>query len=196
VSKSKRLKPEPLASVPEFLETVVALTTLEALKRKIEAERDAELIAVKARYDQRLAPVLTEIKGRLALAEAYAEAHRKELLPPKAKSALYGLARFGWREGNRTVATLRRDLTAEQVIASLKAIGLGDYVRTTEEIARAKLLADCRNDKTIAIVAQTARGPRRRHIALARAGLKITQGENFFVEPTSDAAETMKTEAA
>jgi len=187
--KSKRIKPQPLKSSAEFLSTIVALTTLEATKRKMEAERDLELQALNRRFDARLDPVLAEIKGRMALAETYAEEHRKELLPPKAKSAIYALARFGWREGNRKVALLAR-VTPEQAIAALKALGLDEYVRKTEELAKDKLLGDCKDDKTLPYT--RPEGGQMVPVALADVGLKITQTETFYVEPTSEAADAIK----
>lgn len=191
MKKTKRIKPQPLQTQEQFEATIAAIVTLEATKRAIEAERDLELQRVNSSFDARIDPVLAQLKGRMALAAAYADEHRKELLTGKTKSALCGLARFGWREGNRKVEQLAR-VTVENAIAALKALGLGDYVRPKEEIAKDKILADCKDDKTIAVRVVVQKLETWLSVPLANAGLKITQGESFFVEPASDAAETLK----
>lgn len=197
MSKSNRIKSTPIANKIEFLATVSSLAMLEARKRQIEAERDLELQAVNRRFDALTEPLAAQMKGQMALAEAYAEAHREELLPKDAKSVRVTMATYGWRTGNRAVSLLSR-VTVDHAIRALKALGLGGYVAQKEEIAKAKILADCQDDKTIAVELGGAweAGMVKRQVPLADAGLKITQGETFFVEPTSEAAETLKSAAA
>lgn len=188
--KSKRIKPQPLQSAEEFFAVVDALVKLEATKRKYEAARDLALQRVNEAFDLKLAPVLAEIKGKLALAGPYAEANRKTLLPPKLKSTVRGLARFGFREGNRKVE-LRSGITVEHAINALKALGLTNYVATKEEIAKAKILADCKDDLSLAVRDPGSELETWRSVPLANAGLRITQGEGFYIEPASDAAAIM-----
>lgn len=197
MSKSNRIKSTPIANKIEFLATVSSLAMLEARKRQIDAERDLELQAVNRRFDALTEPIAAQMKGQMALASAYAEAHRDELLPKDAKSVRVTMATFGWRTGNRTVGLLSR-VTVEHAIRALKALGLGAYVAQKEEIAKARILADAKDDKTITVTLGGDRvaGLVKRQVPLADAGLKITQGEAFFVEPTSEAAETLKSAAA
>jgi phage host-nuclease inhibitor protein Gam len=189
MKSTKRMKPQPLQTAAEFFAVVDALVTLEAHKRKIEAERDIAKQKIETEFSARLAPVLAEIKGKLALAGDYADDHRSELLPDKkAKSFRRGLTSIGWRTGNRKVDT-RSGVTVERAIELLKSVGLADFVRQKEEINKEKILDACKDDKTITV------GVGLKHeitVAIADAGLKITQGEGFYVEPASDAAETMK----
>jgi len=198
--KTKRLKPTPIATRDEFHENISALLTLEALTRKINAERDARLIEVNREFDARIAPYLADIKGRMALVSDYAEKNRSELLPKKeVKSFTAGLARVGWRTGNRTVAQ-RYGVTAEQAINALEALHLEAYVRTKKEIARDLILADCTDDATLSRPKRDAHGqiilensqPILESVALADVGLKIAQTENLFVEPISENADTLK----
>ncbi len=189
--KSKRIKPQPLQSAEEFFAIVDALVKLEATKRKYEAARDLALQRVNAAFDLKLAPVLAEIKGKLALAGPFAEANRKTLLPPKLKSTVRGLARFGFRDGNRKVE-LRNGVTVEHAINALKALGITDYVAKKEEIAKAKILTDCKDDETLSVRDPGAELETWRSVPLANAGLRITQGEGFYIEPASDAANTLK----
>jgi phage host-nuclease inhibitor protein Gam len=188
MKKTTRIKSSPIATTIEFVATVSELAMLETKKRAIEAQRDTELQRIYTIFDEALAPVVERIRGQMALAEAYADAHRAELLPKDAKSVKTSLATYGWRTGNRAVALLSR-VTVDHAINALKALGLGGYVATKEEIARAKILADCKDDKTLTIAVSPITS---REIALADAGLKITQAEAFFVDPTSETAETLK----
>lgn len=202
--KSTRLKPTPLATRADFEANIDALLALEAQQRKIAAERDAELLAVTARYDERLAPIELQIKGRLALLSAYAETHRAELLPGKdSKSTTIGLARVGWRIGNRAVVLMSK-VTTDHVINALKAIGLDCYVAKKEEIARQQILADCKDDKTLQVEAVDPCGqvvvqdgkPVTKTVPLAEVGLRIKQEETFYIEPLSEDGKALKAEAA
>lgn len=186
--KSKRIKSTPIASRGEFFDRVNEIASLETRKRAIEAQRDAELQAVNLRFDRQLEPIVEQMKGKLALAEAYAETNRGDLLPKDAKSALVALARYGWRTGNRTVKLLSR-VTEENAINALKALGLGRYVDTTETIAKARILADCVDDRTLPV-----HDPKGVAQPLSEVGLRIAQSETFFIEPTSESAETVKPE--
>ncbi len=192
--KKKRLKPQPLATREDFFAGVDTLLNLEAIKRKLEAQRDLERQKVDAFYADELASVEATIKGVLALAEAYADAHRAELLPDKtAKSFKYNLAQIGWRTGNRKVDTMSR-VTVENAINALKAIGLGAFVASKEEINKAKILIECKDDKTIAIEVTDEKASLKTYqsVPLANAGLKITQAEGFYIEPAGPAADTLK----
>jgi phage host-nuclease inhibitor protein Gam len=204
MKKNTRIKAQPIATRSEFLANVSALLSLEALKRKINGERDMALLKVNAEFDARLSPIVAEIKGRIALAEDYADDHRSDLLPKKdAKSFTTGAARVGWRTGNRTVAQ-RSGVTVEQAINALKGLGLEAYVRLREEIAKDSILNDCKDDKTLlrpvrdpvgAIVMENGE-PKMEAVDIASAGLKISQGESFYIEPSSESAETLTPSAA
>jgi phage host-nuclease inhibitor protein Gam len=200
MAKSTRLKIQPLATRADFNEQISALLQLEVQKRKIIAERDAELLQVTERHKARLVPIDTDIKGRMALAKDYATSHRTELLAKKdAKSFVEGAGRAGWHTGNRTVE-LRHGVTAEKAVAALLALHLDGYVRVKYELDRSAILSDCKDDKTLSREKRDRQGviqmkdgePIIEAVELAAAGLKITQAEVFFVESNSEAAETLK----
>lgn len=196
MKKSTRIKVTPIANTTEFHATVSELARLELQARTINLKREDELQRVNKIFDQAIEPIAEKMKGLGALALAYAEAHRDQLLPKGAKSVGLSFATYGWRTGNRTVGLLSR-VTVEHVINALKAAGLGDaYVVTKEELSRAKILADCKDDKTLPY--QVLKDGVVQDVKLADFGLKISQTESFYVEPVSatDAAETIKPEVA
>jgi phage host-nuclease inhibitor protein Gam len=147
--KKTRIKPVSIATQIEFEAAVGELAKLELHKRTINDAREVELQRINTHYDSLASPVAERMKAVGALVVAYAEAHRAELLPKEAKSVKLTLATYGWRTGNRTVALMYK-VTVENAINALKAGGLGDaYVATKEEIAQSKILADCKDDKTL-----------------------------------------------
>lgn len=98
--KSKRIKAQPLTREEfELLLERIAIKTTDL--RTLETSRDQAIQAVQAAYAPRIDSCEALIKADVALCEKYAEEHRDELLPGKAKSAETGLVRFGFRMGNR-----------------------------------------------------------------------------------------------
>lgn len=192
--KSIRIKAQQLETRAEFNAAVDAAANYATMIAYIEARRDKAIVRLQQKFGEKIAPLAVQRDAQVQLAETYADAHRKELLPKDRKSADIPTATFGWREGNRTVQVLQK-LKADAVVAKLKEVGLASYVRTTEEIAKDKILADCRNGKTIPLAPKTE-GGRRRHVATARASLRITQGETFFIQPKVETIAAVKTAAA
>jgi len=204
MAKSPRIKLLPLATRADFNEQVIAILELEVRRRQITAERDAKLLAINKEYDARLAPLNSDIKGRMALAKDYADANSTELLPKKeARSFTHGLARVGWRTGQRTVET-RYGVNVAQAIKSLHDLGLSAFIRVKEELNKEAILEGCTDDKTLNRVVCDPAGnvvlqdgqPVTEAVHISAAGLKISQGESFYVEPASKDASTLKTEAA
>lgn len=194
MKKTTRIKPAKLATQLEFEATIADIVRLDIESRAIANRREKELERINTIYDAEQAPVSAQIKALLAQALNYAEEHRAELLPKDAKRVRLSLATYGWRTGNRTLALLAR-VSEENAINALKAGGLADeYVATKEVLARAKILADCKDDKTLPYL-RPVEGVMQ-PVKLADFGLKVVQSEAFFVEPVSatDAAETIRVE--
>jgi phage host-nuclease inhibitor protein Gam len=197
---SKRLKLQTLKTEREFHSTLNAIAALQAAANKVIAKRDAEIVAIQQRYAGTLDPITHELAALVALAEAYADEHRAELLPKDRKSVDTATCTYGWRTGNRTVRPLNKQWTEAKIIEALEHACLDDYVREVKEIAKDKILADCEDNKTLAqpaaidedgdeiIPAET--------IALADVGVKITQSESFYIEPKAESGETLKASEA
>lgn len=187
---TKRLKAPAIATEEEFRAQVSEIAHLQNQVTAIAARRDGVVQRVQARYAEKIAPIDAAIDARLALVEKYAEAHRAELLPKDRKSADTVLAIFGWRTGNRTVKFTSKKVTEESAILALELAGLGIYVRTVKEIAKDKILADCKDDKTLPFTLGE------KTVTLEMLGLKIAQSETFYVEPKAETGETLKPVAA
>lgn len=191
---TKRLKAPSLASEAEFRALVDEIAALQAIAAEAIAKRELIVQRIQQRYAIRLQPIEDAIDAKLALVEKYAEEHRAELLPKDRKSAETTLATFGWRTGNRTVSALGKKWTLSAIITALKVFGLSRYIRTTPELAKELLLAECTDDKTVTVTVggDPVAGFVKKQVALADVGLKITQKETFYIEPKAENAETLK----
>lgn len=140
-----------------------------------------------AAFAVKMTPLENELHLLVGQAEKYAEENRKELLPGKEKSASTGGGTFGFRTGNRTTKTLSK-WTWEKVVEALRANKLTAYIVNKPEPSKVKILADAKDG----ILTNEAGEP----VALSQVGIKIDQGEVFYIEPKTEGTPTIKAEAA
>lgn len=190
MKKNTRTKSVGLASDAEFYATLNRVAAIQLEIVAIGAARDHAVQQAQLESATAIAELQAEIDGKLALCEKYGSAHRKELLEPDKKSAETAVARWGFRLGNRTVKMASRGITEADAIAVLKANKLGGYVRQLEELAKDKILSEAVTDEKLGGVTLTnSDGEALRLVDL---GLKIHQGETFFIEAKVDTAETAR----
>jgi phage host-nuclease inhibitor protein Gam len=147
------------------------------------ARADAESVAINARMDEqfteireanadRLAELQKTKDGAFEIMQAYAVENRDTLFAKK-KSMETAHGVLGFRIGNPKPKTLK-GFTWAAVLMLAKAL-MPEYVRTTEELAKDKLLAD-RNKKAVADL-------------FPKIGIEVIQDETFFVEPKKEAVD-------
>jgi phage host-nuclease inhibitor protein Gam len=185
---SKRIKAPALKTRAEFDETVDRCVELQNKLDLLTARQARAQQRVLAAFALKMEPIETELKLRAAEAEKYADEHRAEIIPDKSKSAQTALGTFGYRTGNPTTKTLSKAWTWEKIIEALKASKLGAYLVNKPEVAKAKILADGKTG-----ILTNAEG---QPVALSAVGIKIDQGEVFYIEPKTDGTPTIKAEAA
>lgn len=207
MSKTTRVKPQTYATREEFLAAVDRAADLDVMIRYINARRDKAVLRVTEKFAEKAAPHVAELKAIMALAEKYAEENREELLPKKAKrkSLDTKVATFGFAEGKRSVKLLH-GIKEEGAVESLHTARLDRFVRTKEEVARDAILIECKDDETLlrpVIDLKTGKPvldehqqPKMEAVKLSMVGLKISQGESFYVKARVEMAEPMKAEAA
>jgi len=198
-----RIKAKTLTTREEFNAAVQSAADHDLMIRFIATRRDRAIARIQARFGEKITPHEVERDAQIALAEKYADAHRKELLPDekKKKSAETATATFGYRTGNRKVGLLHK-VTEANAIASLEALRLSRFVRTVKEVDKERLLRESTDDKTVQrqvldpvgepVVDPETQLPKTEAIALSTAGVKITQAETFYVEPKIESAEAIK----
>lgn len=169
--KTQRIKASSLRTRAEFDTSIDQLARLTVELRAATAERDEKLQLVRAKYDAPCADLTAQIDALALAVEKYAEEHREELLPGKAKSAETALAVFGFRLGQPTLKTLNKAWTWDRVLEELGARGLSRFIRTKKEPDKDAIKQHLPAEQ------------------LAAVGCRIDQAETFFVEPKEQHAE-------
>ena len=178
----KKTPAEPaINSIEALNSTVDNVAKLEVELRRLQAERDKEMQALREKHDGRIEHVEKTIKRLVALAETYCLAHRGNVFTAASKSAASALARFGFRDGNPSLCLLNRKWKWESVIEALRAAKLFEFLRTVT-------VTDVNKDKL--------KTSQLSDVELAAVGLRIDQAERFFVEPKSDDAARITTDSA
>ena len=97
-------------------------------------DRDRRIDNIKEEYSKMALPLQNRIKKLEADVKAYADAHRAELT---GKSRTLNFGTVGYRISSRLILPASK---AAEAIATLKALGRKEFVKTTETLDRAALL--------------------------------------------------------
>ena len=172
---SKRIKAESFRTRIDFEIAVDRISYAQIELRNTEVTRDEAVLQVQQAYGPAITELQDEIKTKVTLCEKYALEHRAELLPDekRAKSAETVLARYGFRTGMPVLKLLSKG-TWEKVTDKLRALGKMKFVRVSYE-----------TDKQALLTAQTTED-------LSALGVKVVQGEAFYIEPKAEGAEAVK----
>lgn len=138
----------------------------------ITAKMDLEMTKIREKYADQLAE-LNDVKERsFDIVQVYALENKEELFS-KRKSVESAHGVFGFRTGTPKLKTLK-GFTWPAVVNLCKEF-LPDYVRTTYEVAKDKLLADRDKEEV------------RNHFE--DVGVMVTQDETFYLEPKKEDSE-------
>jgi phage host-nuclease inhibitor protein Gam len=173
---TSRIKAPSLKTREAFLDAVNECAILQTERRKLTAARDAKIQDIQDRFADEIEDLDRRIKERVALAEKFAESHRDELFPRQAKSASSGLATYGFRLGQPTLVLLNRRWSWEHVIDAIKSSFPKRFVRVKETVDKDALKAELDEAQ------------------LASVGCRIQQTDTFYIEPTVEGAEAIKSE--
>lgn len=189
-TKKAREKQERIQSVAsqEGMEAMVAeITALQIEAAKVQAQiaektADSErLLATVIRpLQKQVEAIAKQAKKRLARVQVYVTEHRDQLMPGEKKSFELPTAVVGFATSTKPKVTLANEGDEWcDVVERLEALPWGeDYVRYPEPEVDKQALIEDRNELTAK--------------QLSAAGLRIEQGEKFYVEPKSLVAETAK----
>lgn len=127
----------PAAQTRQDAETLLAeIGSAQRRVTEIEAAMNDRLSAIKAEFEQQAAPFNDAITAKFASLQVWAEANREELLTGRSKTVRLATGELNWR---RTPPSVRIQ-GAEVVMENLKKLGLGDLIRTKEEINKDAIL--------------------------------------------------------
>ena len=130
------------ASAPQTRDDCAAeIRAIGDLQRGItrqQADMNDAIAVITARHQPELERLGAEVKRRAAGVQAYCEANRAELTDGgRVKFANFLTGEVTWRQRPPSVKITK----VEAVIKTLKALGLGRYLRTKEEIDKDAILA-------------------------------------------------------
>lgn len=97
-------------------------------------DRDRRIDNIKEEYSKMALPLQNRIKKLEGDVKAYADAHRAELT---GKSRTLNFGTIGYRISSRLILPASK---AAEAIATLKAMGRKEFIKTTETLDRAALL--------------------------------------------------------
>lgn len=149
--------------------------------QKITAEIELQCAKIREKWADKLAELGTEREEAFDVLESWAKEHQDELFAKK-KSLEMVHGTIGFRTGTPKLKTLRKFTWASAL--ELAKEFLPGYVRTTEELAKDKLIAD--RDGELARDGEDTGTPMRE--LLAKCGMQVVQEESFYVEPKKEAA--------
>lgn len=137
--------------------------------QKITAEMELKITAIRDKHAEELAELQKKKDDSMEILQVFATENKES---PFSKTKSYKSAHgiFGFRTGTPKIKQLK-GFTKESVLALVKAI-LPDYIRTAEEVAKDRLLAD-RDKEEVAE-------------KLSKCGMVVVQDETFYVEPKKE----------
>jgi len=140
--------------------------------QSITAKMDLEMTKIREKYADQLAELEDTKEKNFEIVQSYAIENKEELFQ-KRKSVESAHGVFGFRTGTPKLKTLK-GFTWPAVVNLCKEF-LPDYVRTTYEVAKDKLLADRDKEEV------------RNHFV--DVGVMVAQDETFYLEPKKEDGE-------
>lgn len=157
----------------------------EAQIRKINAEIELQCAKIREKYADRLSVLTIEKSAAFDTLQSFATENQPELFSKK-KSLDMAHGTIGFRTGTPKLKPLK-GFTWESAKTLVKRF-LPDYIRTSDEIAKDKLLAD--RDSNVMMECSDSEKPEEVTLksAMAECGIQVIQDETFYVEPKKEDA--------
>ena len=144
--------------------------TADAAQRALTAEMDGKLSEIREQYAERLQELDVEKDEAFNRCQAFATENREELFS-KRKSMETTHGTLGFRIGTPALKP-GKGMTWAGVLELLKLKGK-NYIRTVEEIAKDKILAERDSDEC--------------QVVMDACPISVVQKETFYVEPKTEA---------
>ena len=143
--------------------------TADAEMQSINAAMDKEFVAIRERNAERLAELEQQKTESFEVMQVFATEQR-EVLFSKRRSVETTHGIIGFRTGTPKLKT-RRGFTWAAALELVREF-LPSYIRTSEEVAKDKLLADRENEQLQPL--------------MQKCGIDVVQEESFYVEPKKE----------
>ena len=170
-----KIKMQTPATREEAEAVMNELALAENNKRHISTVLDREILAAQERVAPALAQCEEVIREKSAALKAWAEANPHLFSKRKSIDLLAGT--LGFRTGTPKLALLNKQWNWETVTEAVQHF-LPNFIRNKPEVDKEAILGQ-REEEII-------------KFTLPKCGLKVTQGESFFVEPNLTETEAQK----
>lgn len=164
---TKKMRAEGFASLEEFRDCIDGIAEHVIEMRKLELERDKKVQKILDEYGPRISQHDCAATSLLALADAYAKAHREEVFPDGKKTSETDLCTYFLRLGTPALKPLNSKWKEDAIVKAAMA----DPV--WKKFVRVKMSLDKDGVKDAGFA----------DADLAFHGLRITQAERLTVEP-------------
>lgn len=151
--------------------------------QKINADIELQCAKYREKYADRLTQLDAEREQAFDTLQTFAVENQAELFAKK-KSLDMAHGTIGFRTGTPKLKTLK-GFTWASVLELVKTF-LPSYVRTTDEVAKDRLLADRDGEIETTDTAQIEKKVVPMREVMARCGIQVTQDETFYVEPKKE----------
>lgn len=138
-----------------------------------EVELESKLNAVRQEYQEKITDLKAKQSSLLKIVQKWAERNKKTSFSDK-KSKQFLFGKLGFRTGTHKLKTVKGVKWAD-VLEKIKKLA-PDYLRTKEEVAKDKLLADRENEGIVSVYESL--------------GVKVVQEESFFIELKAEETES------
>lgn len=170
----------------EANEAMASYAKATARVAKINAEMDLQFAQIREKHANELTELEKERDAAFDKLQAYATENQDQLFAKK-KSLDLANGTIGFRTGTPKLKTLK-GFTWASVLNLVKEF-LPSYVRTSEEVAKDKLLADREADIETTDAAQIEKKQVPMRELMAKCGISVVQDEAFYVEPKTEDAQ-------
>lgn len=153
----------------------------DAQLQKISAEIELQCAKIREKYQDRISELSKSKIESFDILQSYATENQAELFSKK-KSLEMAHGTIGFRTGTPKLKTLK-GFTWASALQLVKEF-LPSYVRTSEEIAKDKILADRDMECVDVRDHDTVTGPM--GLYMAKCGIQVVQDETFYVEPKQE----------
>ena len=160
-----------------------AFAKSDAQIQKINAEIELQCAKIREKWADKLSILGAEKDKAFDVLQSFATENQAELFTKK-KSLDMAHGTIGFRTGTPKLKTLK-GFTWASALTLVKKFMPG-YVRTSEEIAKDKLLADRELEAVEFIENDITKKQIPMGTAMAECGIMVTQDETFYVEPKKE----------
>jgi len=180
MSKKSRIKVVlPSISSREEAEAVMNDLAMTANnQRRVTALRDAAVLAINQKFEAQLAACDQTLAAKTDALRVWAETNPGEF-PKGRKSIAFLSGTLGFRTGTPALALLSRAWNWKKVTAAVERL-LPNFIRNAPEVDKEAILSQRDELKEF----------------LPACGIKVAQGESFFVEPKLTEVESRQTQEA